>query len=530
LSSPTGFFALILHFHLPFVRHPEQENFLEEDWYYEALYETYLPLLHRLERLAEKGARFRLTVSLSPTLLSLWADPLIQERAQRHGEQLLQLVAREGKRVQGGPEAPIVEMYQTRLAAYQQAFVERYHRNPVEGFKKLRDSGHLEIITCSATHAFLPFLETCPPALRAQIWAAIQTFKKHLGQAPAGFWLPECAYQPGLENYLKEYGLRYFFVDTHGLLYGTPQPKYGTFAPVYTPSGTAVFGRDAESSKQVWSSKEGYPGDPDYRDFYRDIGFDLDHAYLYADGPADEARKFTGLKYYRVTGSGDTKELYDPVKGMERAKEHAADFLHKRAAQMKTVQAWMDRPPLVVSMYDAELFGHWWYEGPDFLAFLIEKNQEEGEPLKWMTPSDYLETQPRNQVMTPSLSSWGDQGYADFWLNPANDWIFPRLLKASRRMVQFADLHSRPDALTQRALNQAARELLLAQASDWAFMMKTGNHRSYAEKRVDGHLLHFSGLLDQVERTRVNEVFLEGLEKKNNLFPNIDFRVYQSRP
>jgi 1,4-alpha-glucan branching enzyme len=532
LPSPTGFLALVLHFHLPFVRHPEQENFLEEDWYYEALYETYLPLLDRFERLTEKKIPFRLTVSLSPTLLALWADPLIQQRAERYGTKLLALVEKERERVKDSAQlAPVVEMYHKRLSAYHEAFLGRWGRNPAQGFKKFRDLGYLEIITCAATHAFLPFLEPCPPALRAQIEVAVKSFEAHMGEKPKGFWLPECAYQPGQDALLKEYDLQYFFVDTHGLAFGTPRPKYGPFAPITTPAGVAVFGRDLESSKQVWSSKEGYPGDPDYRDFYRDIGFDLDHAYLYSDSPHPEGqiKKFTGLKYHRVTGPGPEKEIYDPEKGLAKARAHAADFIEKRRVQTQTLKAWMDRPPLVACLYDAELFGHWWYEGPDFIASLFEESHLNPEAPVWVTPSQYLKLYPRNQVLTPSLSSWGDQGYADFWLNPSNDWIYPPLLKASRRMVQMADHFKRPDALRQRALNQAARELLLAQASDWAFMMKTGNHRSYAESRVDGHLDHFRILMDQAKSGKVNEPFLRSLEERNNLFPELDYRVYRSR-
>ncbi|HET9870362.1 MAG TPA: 1,4-alpha-glucan branching protein domain-containing protein, partial [bacterium] len=347
-----------------------------------------------------------------------------------------------------------------------------------------------------------PFLEPCPPALRAQVSVAVDSFQAHLGQKPPGFWLPECAYQPGLESVLKEFGLGYFFVDTHGLAFAAPRPKYGPFAPAVTPAGVAVFGRDLESSKQVWSSTEGYPGDPDYRDFYRDIGFDLDHAYLYP-GEGEGPRRFTGLKYHRVTGPGEAKETYDPERGLARARAHAADFLAKRRAQMATLRAWMDRPPLVCCLYDAELFGHWWYEGPDFLQALFELSGAGPDAPRWVSPSDYLGLHPRNQVLTPSLSSWGDQGYADFWLNPSNDWIYPPLLRASRRMVEAADRIQRPDALQERALAQAARELMLAQASDWAFMMKTGNHREYARGRVDGHLGNFQALMDELKKGRV---------------------------
>ncbi len=192
----------------------------------------------------------------------------------------------------------------------------------------------------------------------------------------------------------------------------------------------------------------------------------------------------------------------------------------------------MERPPLVNCLYDAELFGHWWYEGPDFIAALFEQSHSDPEAPRWVTPSDYLKLYPQNQVLTPSMSSWGDQGYADFWLNPSNDWIYPPLLKASRRMVETADLLTRPDALTKRRFEPGGPgKLLLAQASDWAFYDEdVGNHRSYAESRVDGHLRHFKLLIDQVKNGKLNQTFLASLELKNNLFPEMDYRVYQSRP
>jgi 1,4-alpha-glucan branching enzyme len=283
LSSPSkGFLSLVLHCHLPFVRHPEHEYFLEENWYYEALFETYLPLLSVFEKLEEKQIPFQLTLSVSPTLLSMCLDPLLQKRAIRYVDQLIGLAKREQKRL-GADRAfqPVVAMYLQKLGDYRRAFVEKYHCNIGEGFKKFQDMGRLEIITCAATHGYLPLLGIQETAVRAQVETAVRFHESFFGKKLEGFWLPECAYQPGQEEILKDYGIRYFFVESHGLLQASPRPRYGTFAPVICPSGLAVFGRDLESSKQVWSSREGYPGDPEYREFYRDVGYDLSDTELH---------------------------------------------------------------------------------------------------------------------------------------------------------------------------------------------------------------------------------------------------------
>jgi 1,4-alpha-glucan branching enzyme len=528
--AQTGLVSLVLHCHLPFVRHPEHDYFLEENWYYEALFETYLPLLEVFEQLEKKKVLFQLTLSVSPSLLSMCLDPLLQKRAVRYVDQLLALVGKEKDRIgQDAAFGPVVQMYEDKLSRYRDLFVKQYHCNVAEGFKHFQDSGHLELITCAATHGFLPLLRMHESAVRIQIETALRSHAVFFGKEPAGFWLPECAYEPGLDEILKDYRFQFTFLETHGLLQATPHPRYGTFAPVVCPSGVAVFGRDLESSKQVWSSKEGYPGDPVYREFYRDLGYDMSADYLHPYLQPEGFPRFTGLKYYRVTGSTDQKESYQQAAALAKVKEHAADFLSRRRHEAAEVSAGMERPPLMTCLYDAELFGHWWYEGPDFIQQLFEQNAGQEETLKFVTPSQYLRIFPQNQMTQPVFSSWGVGGYSEFWLNQTNDWIYPLLNNACDEMIRLAGL-DRVKELEIRALNQAVRELLLAQASDWAFMMKVGHYRDYAEKRVKIHLGRFYQLADSLKTNRISEVFLSDLEEKDNLFPQVDYRLFKRCP
>jgi len=532
-----GYLALVLHAHLPYVRHPEYEDFLEEDWLYEAITETYLPLLDVLYGLADDGVEFQLTMSLTPPLCHMLRDGLLQERYVRYLERAIELAHKEVERTAGDARlSEITRFYVDRLEHARHSYQERWKRDLVTAFKVLQDRGVLEIITCAATHGFLPLMESFPEAMRAQIFIARDHYRETFGRDPRGIWLPECAYVASLDEILREANLRWFVLDAHGLMYGFPRPRYAIFTPCFTPAGPAAFARDRESSRQVWSAEEGYPGDPAYRDFYRDIGFDLPAEYLRPFIGADGHRKFTGLKYHRITGRTGEKDLYNRSWAMGAADHQAGHFMASRATQIAGLRTNMNVDPIVLSPFDAELFGHWWFEGPEFLNLFIRKAAYDQQEFRFTTPGNYLETHPTHQLVKPSASSWGHLGYWEVWLEESNSWIYPHLHVAARRMTEMARLHSDRTPLNEhhaaltplldRALRQMARELLLAQSSDWAFLMKTGTARNYATKRTKDHILRFTRLYDQVRAQVIDIGFLENCEWRDNIFPTLDWRYY----
>jgi len=521
-----GYLCLVLHSHLPFVRHPEHGDFLEEDWLYEAITETYIPLIEVFERLLADNVDFRITLSLTPTLISMLSDSLLQERYLRHINQLIELAHKEVERTRWQPEfQSLATMYLNTFSRARDIF-QKYNRNLVTAFKNFQEAGKLEIITCAATHGYFPLMDICPESVRAQIKVAVSHYESVFGKKPQGFWLPECGYQPGHDEFLKEAGIKYFFSDSHGVLHGSPRPKYGVFAPVYCKSGVACFARDLESSKQVWSSIEGYPGDYHYREFYRDIAFDLDYEYIRPYIHPDGIRINTGIKYYRITGD-EHKEPYIPGLAREKAAEHAGNFIFNRQKQIEYLYDFIKKKPIIVSPYDAELFGHWWYEGPMWLDFLIRKIHFDQDAIRMITPFEYLLENPRNQVVTPSMSSWGWKGYSEMWLQGANDWIYRYLHTASWRMTELVKTFQNTDGLLKRALNQALRELLLAQSSDWAFIMGTGTHTAYAVKRTKEHLLRFTRLYEDIKSNSIDENWLADIEYKDNIFPGIDYKAHK---
>ncbi|HCM17025.1 MAG TPA: DUF1957 domain-containing protein, partial [Firmicutes bacterium] len=524
-----GYLALVLHAHLPYVRHPERPRFLEEDWFFEAITETYVPLIKVFDRLIDDGVPFRITISLSPPLMSMLNDPLLIERYGRHLDNLITLAEREVERTRWVPAFhELALMYLSLFREVRYIVFEKYGACLLRAFKKFFDAGRVELITCAATHGYLPMMRLNREALRAQVGVGVQTFRNLMGFNPKGIWLPECGYFPGLDEILKEYGIRYFFTDSHGIMHAVPRPKYGVFAPLYCPSGTAVFARDMESSKQVWSASEGYPGDPVYREFYRDIGYDLEYDYIRPFLHDDGIRVNTGIKYYRITGATSNKEPYVPWTALEKAAVHAGNFMFNREQQVGYLAEFLDRKPIVVSPYDAELFGHWWFEGPDWLNYLIRKTAYDQKNIKLITPGDYLKLYPKNQVAVPSESSWGYKGFHEVWLEGSNDWIYRHLHQAAARMTELANDHPGADGQLRRALNQAARELLLAQSSDWAFIMKTGTMTAYAIRRTKDHLHRFTCIYESIKAGHIDDGWLSDIEYKDNLFPDIDYTIYHS--
>ncbi|PRX28637.1 1,4-alpha-glucan branching enzyme [Orenia metallireducens] len=524
-----GFLSLILHSHLPFVRHPEDDSALEEDWLYEAITETYIPLIDIFTKLVNNNVHFKLTLSLSPTLISMLTDELLQDRYLNYINKLIELSEKELKRTAGQTDFyQVAEMYNKNFIKCKEIFIQ-YDCNLIKAFKQFQDIGVLEVITCTATHGYLPLMNIYPEAVNAQLEAGIQVYEEHFNTKPKGLWLPECGYYPKLDQILWDKEIRYFFVDTHGILNANPKPHYANFAPIYCPSGVAAFGRDSETSRQVWSSIQGYPGDYDYREFYRDIGFDLDYEYIKGYIHPEGFRKNTGIKYYRITNKDtNNKDVYKPIWAKQKAVIHAKDFLEKRQEQINNLSSGMDRPPILTSPYDTELFGHWWYEGPLWLEALISKIYHDTKNnIKLITPSEYLDSFPINQVATPSLSSWGDSGYSQVWLDESNDWIYPKLHKATEQMITVAKYFRAPNKLQKRFLNQSARELLLAQSSDWAFIIKNNTMKDYAIRRTNEHLENFDNLIDQLLKGSYNNQYLKKLETKHNLFPNLDYKIYQ---
>jgi 1,4-alpha-glucan branching enzyme len=556
-------FVLVLHSHLPYVlSHGKWPH--GTDWLSECAAETYLPLLEAFDGMVGEGISPKATVGITPVLAEQLAAPGFGDELDGYLAQKRDAAIADGKQFQktGEKERAVLanywtETYSDLLTSYN----ERYGRDIIGGFRKLQDNGHIEIITCAATHGYLPLLGT-DENVRAQIRQGVEVYQRHFGRSPKGIWIPECAYRPpyewsppigeefgpkerrGVDSILSEHGIDYFILDTHLLRGGEPIGAYldrfgalkslwqqfeeaypsksvqsakTPLAPYYAggivegQKPVAFFARHPECSLQVWSGEYGYPGDGSYLDFHK--------------------KNFPGgHRYWRVTGSGvdlGDKMPYDLSVIEGRLEENAAHFVDLVGEQMD--RAGEGEPVVLTAPFDTELFGHWWFEGVRWIRKVLTKMAER-EDYSVATGSEALQTVPPREMLSVPEGSWGEGGFHYIWLNDETEWTWSHIYKNEKA---FADLVRRAkgnhDIDLRRVMRQLAREVLLLESSDWQFLISTQSARDYAEMRFAHHgdvvkrLLKLSDILLSGKKIEDGDwLFVEECETRDNLFPEID--------
>jgi 1,4-alpha-glucan branching enzyme len=560
-----GNFVLVLHTHLPFVvHHGKWPHGME--WLFEAASETYIPLLNALNELVAEGIRPKLTISLTPVLAEQLASPAFVDAFH---EFLAEEITRADKDIAYFETTPAEanllalgrfwKRFYTQIA---EDFEHRYHTDLVGAFRDLQDEGVLDVITCGATHGYFPLLGT-DESIQAQVRLAKAVHEKHLGEPPRGIWLPECAYRPryawkspvlsvlgkepfmrkGIEEILEETGLEYFIVDSslveagkfipmylgrfealRGLMArwvreqpaSAAQPAHSVYEVYLVKSSTethhrpaAAFARDVETSMQVWSSEQGYPGGEWYLDFHK-------------------KHHLSGHRYWRVTSIHadlGLKTLYEPHRiedELERDAEHFVQSVRDALARFRDTHG---TTGTLTAPFDSELFGHWWFEGPRFLKKVFEKLANEPD-IEVKHCAGVMDDDPPQHVIALPEGSWGAGGNHYVWLNDEVAWMWKHVYEDElilRDLARRAGAEPAPDA--ERVLKQMVRELLLVEASDWPFLISTKSAVDYATRRFIEHHHNFSQLAEMAGKclsgdvlSKEDERFLDLLVKKNFLF------------
>jgi 1,4-alpha-glucan branching enzyme len=563
-KRPSGFLTFTLHAHLPYVvNHGTWPHGIE--WLHEAAAETYLPLLRVLGNLERDNIALNCNLNLSPILLEQLAHPVFKSEFPKYVERKIVAAREDEAYFTSMGEAHYAELARFWHHYFSEALshFESLDRDIIRGFRYFNDKGLIEIITCGATHGYMPLLGT-DESVRAQIRTAVATHQRHIGKHPKGIWAPECGYRPasfwdypvpfadgaptppgfnriGVEQALSESNIDFFFVDTHLVEESarTPSPyelMRGNIAPateesltlkdsrrLYQPyfvdgpyskrDATTVFPRDPRTGIQVWSGDHGYPGDGDYLDFHK-------------------KRWPGGHRYWAVTGSNvdmADKRPYNPQAAAERTKSHASHFVH---LVWEALNAGMNDaiPPILCSPFDAELFGHWWFEGPLWLEAVARTLHNYPTGIHLTTCSQYLEQYPRAGFISMHEGSWGAEGTNHVWMNPDTSWTYNHIYPAElyTREVCTSGKWNQTD-LGQRIVKQLCRELLLLESSDWQFLITTGAARDYAELRFETHNDQFHELKSIWQHVEANNEItteqrsrLEAIELRDNIFPDID--------
>lgn len=568
MSSPPGAFCLVLHTHLPYVlghsTWPHGANML-----YEATAECYLPLLQVFRRLAWDGINPNMSLSVTPIVVEQLTDERFREWFPHYLTDRINMAEanRDEFHYRGeGHLAWLAERWVAHYRELERFYMDELDRDIVGALRALQDQGAIEIMTSGATHGYFPLLYE-DASILAQVRQGVQTYLRHFGRHPRGFWLPECAYRPrtqwappaeiqppdghtwlrrGIEEFLGENGIDYFIVDTHMLGGGDPVPVDASFentlgklwsriTPREEPPrpsqektpywayfvGThfedhppvACLVRHQEVAAQVWSADFGYPGDGWYLEFHK--------KHL----PGDH-------RYWRVTDDRNdlaSKEPYSPEMAEERMREQAGHFVAMIHDLLEAQPRPYGRRPVICAPFDAELFGHWWHEGPAWLEQVLRWMHED-PCVEAMTGRQYLaDTVPATAVALPE-GSWGAGGGHHVWLNEETVWSWRRIYQAERRMVHLARRFcARRDEQLARMLAQAARELLLLQASDWQFLISTGGAPDYAAHRIVAHHTDFNRVADLAERWARGEYlsdddwrFFGSLCERDRPFPDVE--------
>ena len=571
-GRPAGYITFTLHAHLPWVvHHGTWPHGLE--WLLEAAAETYLPLLQVLKNLERDGLALRANLNLSPVLLEQLTHPTFRNEFPHYlKRKILATQEDEAYFRQSGDE------HFAHLARYWRSFFERTQRDfealggdIVGGFRYFNDAGLIEIVTCCATHSYLPLLGT-EESMVAQIKAGVATHRRHLRRSPRGIWIPECGYRPagiwqtpvvphgsdypwtafeslGVEQALAEAGLDYFVVDTHlvehsvqftpyetkarggplGAAAALPRPMNGSHSvyhsylvdgPCARRHPVTIFPRDPRTGLQVWSGENGYPGDGNYLDFHK-------------------KRWPGGHRYWQVTQARadmDQKTPYYPERAAEQTRLHAEHFVSVVYDTLRDSLN-QDHPPILTSPFDAELFGHWWYEGPSWLEQVARLIAKDDFPVALITGSEYMQRHPAEQFIALSEGSWGKNGNNEVWLNEQTAWTWTNIYPAEARVREIVTEEKwRDGALGERIMKQLCRELLLLESSDWQFLITTEAARDYAEQRFLTHMDQFrdvgrawdefaakGSLIPETEQR------LEEIEQRDNLFADIDPGLWASR-
>jgi 1,4-alpha-glucan branching enzyme len=533
----VGSFVLMLHSHLPFYRKAGMWPFGEES-FYECMLETYVPILNMVGELWDEGIPAKITIGITPILAEQMSDEHLKAGFEKYVSGRLKAAKEDEERF--GPRGADPDADRFQLARYYSAWFQRilsdftgkWNRDVISGFRKYQDLGAIEITTSAATHCFSPLLAT-DDSLNFQFKVGAESYKRHFGREPRGAWLPECAYRPGnkdragIEKFLWKNGIKYFFVESHQIKGGQTvemRRVFGAYGTIeYIPAANrkptghdtfeafwlkdypvAVFGRQEDAGFQVWSADHGYPGDGNYREFHK----------------KDDK---SGLHYWRLTSKNTDlgfKELYNPEAAAERVHENSDHYVGMLQQLLTDQLKSTGETGLVMASFDTELFGHWWFEGITWIKEVIKKLRTY-TAVQMYTASEYLETHPPTKAIELPESSWGAGGHWQVWYNDQTAWMWPIIHHCETTMAQVETDYRGKDGLTDRALNQALREMLLLESSDWPFLITTGQAWQYAKDRFNGHVERFNALVDMVRSGNIDEGKLSQFEDIDNCFPNL---------
>jgi 1,4-alpha-glucan branching enzyme len=496
--------------------------------FFAAISDTYLPLLKMFEALENDRIQFKVGMVFSPTLCALLSDPIVQQQYIDWLDRVVALGETELLHLsKASPAYALAKANLNTAAKNKQTFIEEYRCDILSGFDRFIRQGNIEALATCATYAFLPHYADMSEVLNAQIETGLISHKRFFSAAPDGFWLPYLGYAPGIENALKAYGLNYTILDAHGLLFADPLPEKGIFSPARCENSFAVFARDSVDVYDENGTSE-FINNPIYRNQHRDIVYEKSVEELSAFIGENAGRSPSGYKYW-ANGSHETSVYYEPATAKRQAKWDAAEFFAKKKERLfEAEKICPDAELSLVCTVNARSLGELWHEGIDWLEELFRLATKDSD-ITLATTESLLSNQFSLQKLNPFLSATSGAGYGENLLDSTNAYILRYARKASERMTSLADRFLGEHGLKARMLNVAAKEVLLAQASDWPKMLHAWRAPDYAKERFRESILAFTTVFDSLGTNKMSTAWLTDMEKKHPLFPWLNFPVFSTK-
>lgn len=511
----------IFHAHVPYIRHVKSNEPLEIAQFYEMLSYGLLPFLRMCNRLHADAVPFKCALVISPLLCEMLKSSTHKEQYRCYLERHIAFAEQELQQTSDKHQQTLMRGCLDFLLQNREDFTVLYKTDILSKITFFAEKGAIELLATSATPCFFPFYQDMPEALAAQIEQGLNSFREDFATSPSGFWLPLMGYASGLDGIIKSYGLDYTVLETQSFLFANRSPVNGIFTAAMGESGLVFLGKDTGACSEVMQPDTGFYMNPNYLDTNKDVGFDLDAQKLSSLFDVEKGRRKTGFCYRKHSG-----EPYEPAVGAAQAETDAARFLENRYRVLTEAATLLDTEPLCsVSILPLQFLGKVWIEGMYWLESVYRKLAQMHD-MQCVVPSEYLKRMKRIQNITPFYASSLPSGYADELVNSSNDWMLPRIQKATERMIDLAGRFPDGQGLKKRTLNMAAKELLLAQSTDWPLMVDAQASAEYAIAQCAEHLDTFSNVYDSLGSGTLSADQLIAREKDYPLFQEMDYRFF----
>ncbi len=524
-NSHKNNFVFIFDAHLPYIRNEAAEGRVEEDWLFDTLSYSLLPLVKMCEHLKEDTA-FRMGVVFEPVLCEMLADELLQERYREYLNKKIEFAKKELEAYSDLKEKKKVIQYTLKLFTENKRTFEDCGGEVLKLFDSLSKAGVIEILATTATYCFLPFFEEIPESICAQIEMGQISYRRHFSSIPRGFWLPALAYKTGLDKIIRSYGYEYTIVESKSFLLADKMPATGVFSPAMSKCGLKFLATDACLQCEVTNENNSYFKNEAYMNPKNDVGFKYSEEYLSSVFDTSMGRRAIGFRYWSNKADED---LYNIDHALEQAKTDAKHFVEHLNKKLETVhEKVIDRPATSVITCSSDFFGKTWCEAFIWLEEVFRLINEE-ENLRSIKPINAVNVTEQLYTVNPFFSSSFSSGYGAELLNTESDWMYCFVLKTTRKMLELVRMFPKGDSLIERILNAAGREILLLQSYYWPLYASSSEFKEFAEQRFIDHIQAFSQAYEALGADAPDTRWLTERETKFPIFGNINYRIFSEK-